>query len=167
MTPGKLLLVKDPKPGDPSKRKVVYKVKEQVSTSTIVGNPTTSGATIKIKLDANTDCYDMPASGWSATSTIGFKYKDRWGTYGPVSAASIKKTRSGTFLIKVKILGRNGLITVVPPNPGIQADTNFSLGGGDEYCSTFGGTIGPNDAKTFKAKNALAPLGCDVTACSP
>jgi hypothetical protein len=167
MKTGKLLLVKNPKASDPSKRKIVYQVKEQASTNTIVGDPMVNGAKLKVRLDANTDCYDMPASGWSAISTLGFKYKDASGAYGPVKVASIKKTPSGNFMVKANVLGKNGLITVVPPNPGIQADTNFSLGEGDEYCSTFGGTLDPNNEKTFKAKDAAAPTECNVSACSP
>ena len=90
-TPGKMLVVKDARPGDATKRKILYKVKakesveedvpqgEQVSV-TIVGDPMTDGATLKIQLDANSDCYDMPASGWSPISTLGFKYKDSKGS---------------------------------------------------------------------------------------
>ena len=167
MKMGKLLLVKNASPANTSKRKIVYSVKEPASSNTIVGDPMVNGAKLKVRLDANTDCYDMPAGGWSAIGTLGFKYKDATGAYGPVKLASIKKTPSGIFLMKAKITGRNGPITVIPPDPGIQADTNFSLGGGDEYCSTFGGSIGPNDDKTFKATNAPAPTVCNVTACSP
>lgn len=166
-TAGKLLLVKDPKAGDASRRRILYRVKERESTNAVVGNPIARGATLKITLDGNTDCYDMPASGWSAISTLGFKYRDPRGVHGPVKVAAIKQTPSGTFLIKAKVVGRHGPITVVPPDPGTQADTNFRLGGGDEYCSTFGGTIEPNNARTFKAKNAEAPAQCNVTACSP
>jgi len=164
---GKLLLVKNPKAGDTTKRKIVYKVKEVASTNTVVGDPTAHGAKLKITLNSNWDCYELPASGWSGISTLGFNYKDPKGAYGPVAVASIKKTPSGNFMIKAKISGKNGPVSVIPPNPGTAGHTNLSLGTGDEYCTTFGGTIAPNNAKLFKAKNAPAPQGCTVNACSP
>lgn len=81
--------------------------------------------------------------------------------------AQIKKS-GNSFRLKILLSGKLGLINVVPPNPGAQADTNFSFGGGAEYCSsTVGAAIGPNDAKTFKAKDALAPAACNIPACSP
>ena len=160
---GKLLLVKNPN-GTPPKRKINLKVIEPGSASTVVGDPVANGAKLKVKLDANTDCYNLPASGWSPISTIGFKYKDPSGANGPVKVAQIKKTPGGVFQLKALALGKNGTITVVPP--ATQADTNFHILLGDEHCSTFGGTINPNDDKTFKAQNASAPGGCNVTACS-
>lgn len=166
MTSGKILLVKNPKAEDATKRKIKYKVKETESTATIVGDPTANGATLAIKLDSNTDCYDLPASGWSTIGTQGFKYKDPRGANGPVKIAQIKKTKSGVFQIKAKVMGKNGLISVVPLNPSVQGHTNLSLGGGDEYCATFGGTILSNTDKAFKAKNADAGIACGV-ACSP
>ena len=51
MKTGKLLLVKNPRASDPSKRKIVYKVKEQAGTNTVVGDPIANGAKLKIKLD--------------------------------------------------------------------------------------------------------------------
>jgi len=163
---GKLLLVKNPNPTDAAKRKINYKVNDKVSAHVVVGDPMSGGATLAVQLDANMDCYSLPASGWSPISTIGFKYKDGKGDNGPVQVAQIKKTPSGTFQIKVKVNGRNGSVGVVPPNPGVQADTNLTIGGGDSYCSTFGGDIGANTEKTFKAKNAPAPVSCNV-ACAP
>jgi hypothetical protein len=38
----------------------------------------------------------MPAAGWSAISTIGFKYKDSTLANGPVEVAQIKKMPSGS-----------------------------------------------------------------------
>lgn len=170
---GKLIFVKNPKPTDPSKRTITYFAKELSSTDTLVGDPTVSGAKLKVKLDSNTDCYDLPASGWTPVSTIGFKYKDPTGANGPVKTAFIKKTKSGVFQSKAVILGKFGPgpqphITVVPPDPGVEADTNFSIGNGDEYCASFpGATADPNDAKGYKVKNTPDPDTCAVSACSP
>jgi len=170
---GKLIIVKNPKPTDASKRNVTYFGKEKASSDTVVGDPTVGGAKLKVRLDSNTDCFTMPASGWTPVSTLGFKYKDKTGANGPVKTAFIKKTKSGVFLNKVIILGKFGPgpqphITVVPPNPGVEADTNFTIGGGDEYCAAFpGATANPNDAKTYKVKDTPNPGTCLVTACSP
>ena len=90
-----------------------------------------------------------------------------------MKTAFIKKTSSGVFLNKAVIKAKFGPgpqphITVVPPNPGIEADTNFSIGGGDQYCSSFpGATANPNDAKTYKVKDTPDPGACLVAACSP
>ena len=170
---GKLILVKNPSATDASKRKITYFAKELTSNETVVGDPTVGGAKLKVKLDSNTDCFAMPASGWTAVSTLGFKYKDATGVNGPVKVAFIKKTGSGTFMNKAVVLAKFGPgpqphITVVPPNPGVEADVNFHIGGGDEYCASYpGGLANPNDAKTFKVKDAPDPGTCAVSACSP
>ena len=67
------------------------------------------------------------------------------------------------------VVGRNGQLDVVPPNPGTVADTNFHVASSEQdYCaSTAGGVIRPNDARSFKAKNAPAPAACNLSACSP
>jgi hypothetical protein len=170
---GKLIFVKNPKATDASKRTIVYFAKELSSNETVVGDPTVSGAKLKVKLDGNTQCFAMPASGWTPISTIGFKYKDATGANGPVKTAFIKLTKGGVFLNKAVILGKFGPgpqphITVVPPNPGVEADTNFSIGGGDQYCAAFpGATANPNDDKGYKVKDTPDPGTCAVSACSP
>src|SRR5262249_17906723 len=131
--------------------------------NTVNGDPQTNGATLKVQLDATSQCFDMPGSGWSPISTIGFKYVDASGANGPVKVAQIKKTPGGGFKLKFINRGKNGAITVVPPGP--QADTNFLIRGGAQYCgSTANGTLNPNDAKTLKATSP-APAACNVTAC--
>ena len=166
--PSKLFLVKNP--GPTTSRKIIYKVKQLApNDSEVEGDPIADGAKLKVKLDGNTQCFDLPAGGnWSPISTIGYKYKDPTFTNGPVKIAIIKKTPAGVFLVKAIIMATVHPITIVPPNPGVQADTNFTIGGEKQYCgSTAGGTINPNSDKTFKAKTSPAPLGCNVTPCSP
>ncbi len=59
-------------------------------------------------------------------------------------------------------------LIILPPNPGVLAYTNLSLGGGAQYCSSSAGAaLGPNNAKTFKARGALAPPICNLPACGP
>jgi hypothetical protein len=160
-----IFLVKNP--SDASARKVLWLVKEAAPNDDMVnGNPVTSGATLKLKLDAVTQCFNMPSGGWSTVDLIGFKYSDPTGANGPIKKAQIKRTPAGVFQIKVIILGKNGAVNIVPPNPGTQGDMNFHINVGDQYCgSTAGGVLNPNDAVTFKAKGAPAPGACNVTFC--
>jgi hypothetical protein len=110
----------------------------------------------------------MPSSGWSAIGTLGFKYKDPTLANGPVKVAQIKKTPSGTFLVKALLKdGGPTSITVAPGGPTTSYATNFTLGAGDEYCGgTATATPSPNDANTFKVSNDGAPGGC-VASCTP
>ena len=105
----------------------------------------------------------MPASGWAPIGTIGFKYKDATLANGPVKVAQIKKTPSGTFLIKV--LMKNGgpaSIEVAPGNPTASYATNFTLGTGDEYCggtATATRTAPRTDAMRKVGRNDPCPCG--------
>lgn len=166
LKPTKLLLVKNP-PGNASARTVSFKVSEVASSNTVVGDPTVSGAKLRVALSPGGDqCVSMPASGWTAISTIGFKYKDATLANGPVKVAQIKKTKSGTFQIKATLKG--AAITVVPGNPTASYGVNFKIVGGDQYCSGSGTAVpSPNDDKTFKVVNDTTPGGCTTAACSP
>jgi hypothetical protein len=83
---------------------------------------------------------------------------------GPIKTLLYKKTGSGTFLLTVLAKGSTGALTLVPPNTGTEAQVSFIPGGGDRYCSAFGGaaggTLDPNTNKTFKAKNPTADGHC-------
>lgn len=153
---GKLLLVKDPKPGvDPSKRGIIVFGKEAASPSSIVGDPLANGATVEIIANGtlpSTQTFPMPAGaqgpggvpGWKALGNpiIGYSYKDSTGVNGPVKVALIKKTPSGIFMVKVLLNGALGAINVTPPAPGTDGGMRFAITGGDTYCVTFGGTAG-------------------------
>jgi hypothetical protein len=175
---GKKILIGNTAAGDASRRKVVYLAKELGSDETLggaAGDPTVGGAKLKVLLGSGAQCFTMPASAWSAFHLRGgataFKYRDSAGTLGPVKVALMKKTAGSLFMIKALMLGRLGPgpqphIVVIPPGP--EANTNFKIGGGDEYCSKFGGTISRNDTKVFKAKDSPDPgPPCGATACSP
>jgi hypothetical protein len=156
-----LLVVKNA--AGPASRKIIYKVKD--FGHAVAGNPMTGGATWNVKLDGQSQCFSMPAAGWSPLGSKGFKYVDSSALYGAVRLARIMKS-GNVFKIKAIVLGRQGPVNIVPPNPGVQADTNLSFGNGAEYCSsTAGAALGPNSAKTFKARGALAPATCNVPAC--
>jgi hypothetical protein len=163
LLPLKLLLVKNP--DGPESRRVTYKASSKIDN--FFGNPTTGGATLNLKLDSVTQCFHMPPSGWSRNGRA-YAYADPAGLYGPIKVAQWRQSGNGSIVNKVVILGKNGPVDIVPPNPGTQGDATFHVGGGADYCaSTAGGTIRPNDAKRFKARNAPAPAACYVPACSP
>ena len=126
------------------------------------------GATFKVKLDGASQCFTMPAAGWSSIGAVGFRYADPHGVFGPVRAAQVKRTRNFTFHATVTIVGKLGAIDIVPPNPGVRGDVRLRLRGGADYCgSTAGGLMVANDAKRFTVKDAPAPAACAVAACSP
>jgi hypothetical protein len=169
---GKIVLVKNNL--DPAKRKVKYLAKEAASASTIVGNPTVDGATFEIVMEpelgtGSQQCFVLPGAGWSAIGAIGYKYKDVTGTYGPIKVATIKRSPSGTFILKVVANGTLGAITLQPPARTAQADVFFRVAGGDRYCSVFGGDFLADAVSGFKAKNAPAPSSCAgaFLVCSP
>src|SRR5262249_31177972 len=133
----------------------------------LVGNPVTSGATFRVQLGSGGDqCFDLPAGGWRAIGDLGFKYTAPSGP-GAVVAALIKNEAfSRDFILKVKAVGRTASIDVLPVPGTTSFATNFSIGGGDEYCS--GGPTPPDSADTdklYKVKRVPAPTACSVTAC--
>ena len=68
----KKLLLHNPPSGN---TKIVYLSKN--TTATVAGNPIANGASFNVVIGGDgTQCMSMPASGWSAISTIGFKYDD-------------------------------------------------------------------------------------------
>ena len=142
--------------------KIVYLSKN--TTGSVGGNPMTNGgASFNVDIGGDgTQCMLMPQSGWSAISTIGFKYKDPQNANGPVKVALIKETPSGNFLLKVITKGN----TVVPGDPTTSYNTNFKInGGGDEYCASDGSATPTKDtAEKFLVKSDDG-VAC-TTACS-
>jgi hypothetical protein len=171
---GNQLLVKNP--STTAKRKVVGKAKEVGSPNTIVGNPTGPGGVLVVTAEGGTpsaQTFILPqgTSGitgkqfWTGDAVKGFKYKDPKGENGPVKVAQIKKSASGTFTIKAVIVGKNGLILVVPPNPGTGGCVLLGINGGDTYSVQFGPTsqITNKGATLFKAKKPTAQGTCVTT----
>lgn len=160
---GRIFLVRDPAPDsspDPTKRVIKVLAKETASPNTIVGDPTVTGATLRIIANGANDydqTFPMPAAGWFAFST-GFKYKDG-GAFGAVRGA-ILKLSNGNFAIKAVIKGSQGLVTVEAPNPGTDGGGILNITGGDSYCMAFGGAAGGtitnfpsgNPFKVFKVR---------------
>jgi hypothetical protein len=169
---GKALTVKDPSGGsDPAKRSIKGSAKEKGSSAPL-SDPTLAGSSGGALLDifangTNSTAQEFPlpqdvsSTGklfWSAIGSTGFRYKDAKGEQGPVKSVLIKKSANGAFSIKVKLTGKNGTISVVPPNPGtsgclaLKIPQSASLG--NRYSVQFGveSKIKNVDAKVFSAK---------------
>ena len=173
---GNQVLIKDPVPGQPENRYVKVFARE-LDGATVVGDPTVGGATLRVIANGTTpsdQTFNLLAPGWiGRTNTSGlvyYKYRDK-GLNGPVKGAFIKITPSGNFQIKALALAKLGPLNVVPPNPGTDAAIILAIGGGDTYCSGFGGTAGGtlineppgNPFKVFGVKHPTAEIG----ACPP
>ena len=174
----KLLLVKDP-PSGPAARKILWKVKETNDDGdlSLVGDPVSGGATLRITLAVSNhcsnppcdtgggdQCFALPASGWSPIGSIGFKYKDSTLANGAVKVASIKQTPSGMFLIKAVLQGA-GIAIFLEDEIGYYG-LSLAIGGGDAYYTGSGGAEpNPNDTQTFKVKNETGYAS--AAACSP
>jgi hypothetical protein len=184
---GKSFVVKDPAPGvDASLRSVVVVGKEQESGDSIAGNPLANGATIEIIANgasSSAQTFTLPpgayvagSPGWKAIGNpvIGYSYKDTVGANGPVKAATIKRTATGTLIVKATIKSSLGPgpqphITVVPPAPGTDGGMRFIIHGGDTYCVAFGGAAGGTVSNTptsgsptkgFKIANPTLETSC-------
>jgi hypothetical protein len=159
---GKQLLVKNP--GPPSARKIILQAIESATDDTIVGDPTTAGATLSISVYGGTSSaqvFTLAAALWRGDAVHGFKYKDAAGASGPVKVAKLKKTASGKFLIQAVIGGKHAPVDVVPPNPGTGGCTRLEIAGGDSYSVRFGdGTMTNKDAKLFRIKQPVTEGTC-------
>jgi len=164
MLPLEQLVVKTGK--TPQSRRVTYKASFARGQGLLLGNPVTAGAKLDLRVDAENQCFSMPGIGWSRDGPA-YKYVDRKGVYGPVKVAWLRQVSNGAIQNKVVIDGKRAPVDIVPPNPGIQGDANFSVGGSQYCASTAGGRLHPNTDRTFKATKAPAPPSCYVPACSP
>ncbi len=167
--PTNTFALKNPSGTDNTKRRLLFKSKEGPgSTNTVVGNPTANGAKLHVRVGSNNaQCFDLPATGWSAIGPLGFRYKDFNGPEA-VTAGEIKKTPSGVFFIKLRVSGRVGPLNVLPQAGADGFDLNLSLGGGDQYCAGGPTPAGATSTdKVYKAKNVPAPASCGLAACSP
>src|SRR5262249_61686789 len=99
-------------------------------------------------------------------SKLGFRYSDAKGEQGAVKSVSIKVSPSGTFTIRVALTGKNGPVSIVPPDPGTDACFALQLGvdgtSGDRYDVPFGtGSKFMNkDGTLFKAMRPPAEGVC-------
>jgi hypothetical protein len=167
---GKKLLIKDA--GTPASRKIVASGKELGSPNTVVGDPVANGGSLRVIANGTTpsdETFPLPAAGWSTIGTIGFKFSNAI-VGGPVKKVIIKKSPSGSFLVKALVKGSDGPVATVPPNPGTDGGILLTVGGGDTYCVGFGGAAGGlvvNNTKLFKIAKPTAE-GCPgAESCPP
>ncbi len=171
---GSSLVVRDPSTAD--KRKITVKAREVGSDDTIVGDPTTGGATVTISVNGasqSTGTYPLPAGTsprtskafWTGDPASGFTYSDPKGDNGPVKRAQLK-LRGGVFLIKVALDGRLAAIGVVPPNPGSDGCVLLTIAGGDSYSVQFPSgqvQVTNRGAALFKVAKPTAEGSCVPT----
>lgn len=165
---GKKMIVKNPT-GAEDKRTVIVQGKEKPSDiSSIVGDPTTSGATLDILANgtsATTQSFSLPNTGWSATST-GFKYVAPTGAVAPVKKVILKRTNQGVMQVNVLLKGNVGTqsLDILPPNTGTDGGLSLQITGGDRYCVSLGGAAGGTEMtdtnEQWKIKDATAQPGC-------
>jgi cysteine-rich repeat protein len=160
---GQVFLVKNPRPvgarsgADATKRIALVLGKEPDSDNTVAGDPIANGATITIFANGTNPTSQVievpggpkprgPIHGWKRVGG-GFKFinptKEGVAPNLPVKSVLIKKTASGTFVLKVALSGKlQGSVDVVPPGAGTDGGMIFTIGGGDTYCVNFGGAAG-------------------------
>lgn len=111
---------------------------------------------------ATEQTFDLPAEGWNSYITrhdwpvyMGFRYTnvvtggavrsmtiERSGFSSPEGTPPPTEPKPGKFRVRIQLLGHDGPIDLVPPNPGTEAGVELTLGGGDTYCLVFGGAAG-------------------------
>lgn len=136
-------------PSTPNRRRVSIVGQERTNVNTVVGNPTTAGATLQVTANGGTSTsqtFVLPSSGWRVLGTIGYRYTNSV-PGGAVRQATIKRTPSGNFQVRTIISGRGGTVNIVPPNPGNNGGMVLTLNGGDSYCVSFGGVAGGVEQK--------------------
>jgi hypothetical protein len=176
---GRSITVKNT-PGDATRRQVKGSAKEKRSPNTLIGDPTTAGsaggAVLTIVANGGTPSVQTfvlnqgtSSAGepfWSGDAVKGFTYRDPNGDQGAVERATIRRSASGSFVMKVSLSGKNGPLAIVPPNPGSDACVALQVGvegtSGDRYSVQFGpeSKITNKGDFLFKAKHPLVEGVC-------
>jgi acetyl esterase/lipase len=169
---GKALVVKNP--GTPGKRRITVVAREPASDDSLVGDPVTNGATIRIAVDGampSSQTFSLPAGlsaakrkpFWTGDAAKGFAYRDAKAENGPVKSARVT-LRGGTFRIRVVIDGKGGSVDVVPPSPGSAGCAFLEIGGGDAYSIQFStGRVTNKGASLFKVTKPTGEGSCTTT----
>lgn len=161
--PTKKLRVGAPPHGIADRAKVRLKV--NAPGATIVGDPTTNGASLNLELTpGGQECFVLPSSLWEQKPSGLLKYD----FFDPGNRRKVKVrlkvTGSGIFKLNFGAKGTS----IEPGDPTLSYAANFSiLGGGDEYCTSTG-TASPrrNDSKLYLVVNDDG-TACPLAACSP
>jgi hypothetical protein len=165
-------------PGGPALRTAAASADERNAPATLVGDPTLAGSAggAILTLIANgaspsSQEFVLPQGTTSSGKPFwrvmdgGFRYDDLLGEQGPVTAVRIRRTPGGRFTIDSAVLGANGPVDVVPPNPGTDAFMTLKLGlapaAGDRYCVQYGpeSQITNTGPFFFRARNPVLK-GC-------
>lgn len=170
---GNSLLVSNP--GPPDHRVVVVRAKERNTDNTIVGDPTVTGITVRIRANGDNPSEETyllgagnsPATGrpyWTGNAARGYVYRDVQGAQGPVKRVQIKRSARGVFAIRIAIDARGGAVMVVPPNQGTDGCVLVSILGGDTYSVRFAsGSITNKGASQFRVVKPTAEGTCVTT----
>lgn len=167
---GKQLLVKNP--GGPEKRKLLVKAAENNTDNTLVGDPTTGGATLTISLyggTASAQTFNMPAGlnakgkpFWKGDAVKGYSYKDAKGENGAVTTAKLK-VKNGTFQLKLVLSGKAAALDLTPPEGGLGGCVQLAIGGGDSYSIRFAdGQLKQKGTALFKIKDPVTQGTCTI-----
>jgi hypothetical protein len=168
---GKKLVIADP--GDPARRKIVFKTKDPLLDTTAGPgiDPVHQGASFQVYNNngsGDSMCASLPGGSWfakgDAAGSPSFSYGDGDFSNGP---CKVSKVRDAAFL-KVVCLAR-----VMPISYSLDEATQVSVAvrfssGATTYCTVFGGTILKDEQNgKFIAVDAPSPVACPAppTAC--
>ena len=163
---GKRILVKDPT-GNPADRTIIILAKERPTDVVALSDPTISGASLQVVLSGGTpsdDSYFLAPGSWETTGYgYGYRYSRVDSGTDPVQRVFIKRNPSGLMQMKVVLKGTANL-SLVPPNPGSEAQVLLDVFGGDRYCTGFGGAAGgtvvADTSEQWKVISATAEVPC-------
>jgi hypothetical protein len=160
---GKTLAVSD-KSGDPTKRRISLASTDDALTSVSADDssaPTVSGGFLDIINTATgeIDGFPLPAANWKGLGTpagsAGYSYRDSRLTAGPCKTVGIKNGKR----LQVRCQGAGIDFSLDEATQGAIA-IRLTLGNGDRYCLSFGGTVVKDEPGAFRAKDAPAPGAC-------
>lgn len=105
-----------------------------------------AGGSLSLTGVAGSATFDLPASGWKALGTKGFRHTG---------------TACGTVVVKQKVIkavckGSTGTLALSEPGP---VDAVLTVGS-VRYCGRCGGIAAGNAAKVFKRTGCAVPAGC-------
>jgi ELWxxDGT repeat protein len=126
-------------------QRVMVEARDTDAGGGIVGDPTTSGATLQLVASGaspSRQTVRLPAGSWRALGSTGFAYADRAGVNGPVSSVVIKRRARGAFTVKARLRGALGALAIRPPAPGTEAGLRLRIEGEGGWCVRFGGPSG-------------------------
>ena len=161
---GRRMSVRNPG-NDPVRRSVWMSAVDKQASGVIVGDPTTGDSTLSVianGYNSTAQDFTLPAAGWRALRN-GYRYADPKGAAGPVQSVRIAVQRNGTFVIQAKVVGKNGTLDVVPPNPGRDGGFILDLPGGGRHCVLFDTNTIQNDryGEVWNIRNPSV-RGCPV-----